>query len=349
MDEKSTPSTRATIDDIAKRAGVSIKTVSRVVNNEPNVREETRSRVQKAIQELNYRPNTSARRLAGNRSYLIALVYDDPSAYPNASANYVTNLHGGVLKKSRELGYDLLIHPCEYESRNLVNEIRALIEHSNIDGLIMAPPLAEVRSVVKLLRDMKKPVVRVSPGNVREFDAVHTNDREVSAEMTRYLASLGHQRIAFIRGHKDHRAISNRALGYQDGLKQCGLPQRKNLLIQGDNSFESGLECAGRLLSRKRPPSAIFAGNDDMAVGVLRMAHELDIHVPKELSVAGFDDVPLARQVWPPLTSVYQPVFKMAEKATDLLFRQINGEQLTGPTLVDSTLIVRQSTGPAPE
>jgi LacI family transcriptional regulator len=349
MDDKNTPATRATIDDIAKRADVSIKTVSRVVNNEPNVREETRSRVQKAIQELNYRPNTSARRLAGNRSYLIALVYDDPSAYPNASANYVTNLHGGVLKKSRELGYDLLIHPCEYENRNLVNEIRALIEHSNIDGLIMAPPLAEVRPVVKLLRDMNKPVVRVSPGNVRGFDAVHTNDREVSAEMTRYLASLGHQRIAFIRGHKDHRAISNRVLGYQDGLKAAGLPMRSSLVVEGDNSFESGIEFGHKLLQRKRRPSAIFAGNDDMATGVLHVAHKLGVKIPEELSVAGFDDAPLARQLWPTLTTVHQPVFKLAEKATELLFRQIRGEKLSKQSLIKSTLKIRNSTGPVPD
>ena len=349
MDDKTVPPTRATIDDIAKRAGVSIKTVSRVVNKEPNVREETRERVQQAVQELDYRPNTSARRLAGNRSYLIALVYDDPSAYPNASANYVTNLHGGVLKKSREIGYDLLIHPCEYQSRGLVNEIRALIEHSRIDGLIMAPPLAEIRSVVKLLRDMNKPVVRVSPGNVRGFDAVHTNDREVSAEMTRYLAKLGHQRIAFIRGHKDHRAISNRVLGYEDGLKQSRLPLRSSLIVQGDNSFESGLECARNLLRRKRRPSAIFAGNDDMATGVLHVAHELGVKIPAQLSVAGFDDAPLARQLWPTLTTVHQPVFKLAERATELLFRQIRGEKPSERSLIKSTLEIRNSTGPAPD
>jgi LacI family transcriptional regulator len=345
MEEK----TRSTIDDVAAHAGVSIKTVSRVVNNEPNVRDAMRERVQQAINDLQYRPNSSARRLAGSRSYLFALVYDDPSAYPNASANYATNLHGGALKMARAGGYDLLIHPCEYQSRGVVSEIKQLIEHSRIDGLLLAPPLAEVKAIVSVLRKMGKPVIRISPGNVRRFDAVHTNDREVSAEMTRYLASLGHRRIAFIKGHKHHRAISNRALGYQEAVDQQGLPLRESLMIQGDNSFDSGMECARKLLSRKHRPTAIFAGNDDMAAGVLHVAHELGITVPDELSVAGFDDVPLCRQVWPTLTTVNQPVFAMAEIATELLFRQIAGDELTEPTLIKSSLVIRQSTGPAPD
>ena len=347
MDDKPQTVARATIDDVAARAGVSIKTVSRVVNHEPNVRPTTRELVQAAIDELGYRPNAAARRLAGNRSYLLALVYEDPSGYENASANFVTNLQGGALKSARAAGYDLLIHPCSYESPGVVDEIKLLFEHSRIDGLLLSPPLSEVKPIVSMLRKMGKPVIRISPGLARAFDAVHTNDREVSAEMTRYLASLGHRQIAFIKGHHHHRAIANRELGYQDGLMQSGLPQRKSLLLQGDNSFESGFECAGRLLGRKRRPSAIFAANDDMAAGVIRSAHELGIQVPDQLSVAGFDDVPLSRQVWPHLTTVYQPVFKLAEQATELLFRQIKGEKLTEPTRIDSTLVIRRSTGPA--
>ncbi len=348
MNKNSNHSARATIDHVAARAGVSIKTVSRVVNNEPNVRPATRERVQRAIEALDYRPNTSARRFAGHRSFLFALVYDDPSAYPNASANYATNLHGGALKKAREAGYDLLIHPCEYQSPGLVDEIRQMIEQSRVDGLLLAPPLAEVRPVVKMLREIGKPVVRVCPGSVRSFDAVHTNDREVCAEMTRYLASLGHRRIAFIEGHPDHRAMSNRVVGYRDGLKQCGLKPAASLVVRGDNSFDSGLDCARKLLSRKRRPSAIFAANDDMAAGVLHVAQEMGLKVPAELSVAGFDDVPLSRQVWPTLTTIHQPVYELAEHATELLFSLIRGEQLTEPTMIASRLVVRASTGPAP-
>jgi LacI family transcriptional regulator len=349
MEEQTRQEARATIDDVATLAGVSIKTVSRVVNHEPNVRETTRERVQKAIDELHYRPNASARRLAGHRSFLFALVYEDPSAYRNASANYATNLHGGALKKAREAGYDLLIHPCKYQSPTLVEEIQQLIEHSRIDGLILAPPLAEIRSVVNVLRKMNKPVVRVSPGNVSGLDAVHTNDREICAEMVRYLVSLGHKRIALIKGHKHHRALAAREAGYADGLKEAGLPVRSSLIVGGDNSFDSGVACGAELLSLKNRPTAIFAINDDMAAGVLHTALSMGISVPKELSVAGFDDVPLSRQVWPTLTTIHQPVYDMAEKAADLLFRQIAGEQLVERTMLPSALVIRDSTGPAPD
>lgn len=349
MDAKKSTAHRATIDDVAARAGVSIKTVSRVVNNEPNVRPATRDTVLKVISELQYRPNASARRLAGKRSYLFALVYDDPSVYLNASANYVTNLQGGALKKAKESGYDLLIHPCEYRDPGVVDEIALLIEHSRIDGLLLAPPLAEVKPIVKMLRRLGKPMVRVSPGEVHGFDAVNTNDQEVSAEMTRYLHSLGHQEIAFIKGHPNHRAMSSRELGFLDGMSQSRLKVRKSLIQQGDNSFESGVACGEKLLRRKRPPTAVFAGNDDMAAGVLQAAHELGIAVPARVSVAGFDDVPLSRQVWPKLTTVHQPTFELGAKATELLFRLIGGEKLTRPTRIDSTLVIRHSTAPPSE
>ncbi|MDX1571482.1 MAG: LacI family DNA-binding transcriptional regulator [Xanthomonadales bacterium] len=348
MDEVLRHEARATIDDVATRAGVSIKTVSRVVNNEPNVREATRERVQAAIRELNYRPNASARRLAGNRSFLFALVYDDPSAYYNASANYATNLHGGALKMARASGYDLLVHPCEYRSPSLVEEIRQLVDHTRVDGLILVPPLAEIEPVISALREMEKPFIRVSPGEVKGFDAVHTNDREVCAEMVRYLASLGHERIGFIKGHKHHRALANREKGYRDGLKEAGLTFRKSLVMDGDSSFDSGVACGARLLSRKYRPTAIFAVNDDMAAGVLHAALDMGIGVPSEVSVAGFDDVPLSRQVWPTLTTIHQPVYEMAEKAAELLFRQIAGERLTERSVLKSRLVIRDSTGPAP-
>ncbi|MEM9302217.1 MAG: LacI family DNA-binding transcriptional regulator [Pseudomonadota bacterium] len=339
---------RATIDDVAARAGVSIKTVSRVVNNEPNVRDATRDKVRAAIADLNYYPNASARRLAGNRSFLFALVYDDPSAYPDASANYVTNLHGGALKAAREAGYDLLIHPCDYQSSGLLEELDQLIDHSRIDGLILAPPLAEVKPVVRMLRKLGKPFVRVSPGKVQGYDAVHTNDREICVAMMRYLVSLGHERIAFIRGHEDHKAIGDRERGYEDGLREAGLPLRSSLVLQGNNSFDSGVACGARLLQRKRRPTAIFAANDDMAAGVLHQALEMEIPVPDELSVAGFDDVSLAQHVFPTLTTIHQPVKQMAERATKLLFEAIVGKPRKERTLVESTLVIRESTGPAP-
>jgi LacI family transcriptional regulator len=134
--------------------------------------------------------------------------------------------------------------------------------------------------------------------------------------MTRYLGSLGHQRIAFVTGHKDHKAVLNRYLGYRDGLRSMGLKFDRRLVRSGDNSFESGVRCARGLLELPDPPTAIFASNDDMAAGVMQVAHEAGLSIPGDLSVAGFDDVPLASYIWPSLTTIRQPIEEMAVRAT---------------------------------
>ena len=140
-----------------------------------------------------------------------------------------------------------------------------------------------------------------------------------SLVLVEHLAALGHTEIAFITGNRDHTALENRFYGYQDGLKKAGLNFRNKLVVAGDNSFGSGEECAKKLLRSKNPPTAIFCCNDDMATGVLSMAHRMGIKIPDELSVAGFDDIPLAQQIYPALTTIRQPVRKMAEAATEIL------------------------------
>ena len=341
---------KATIDDVAALAGVSIKTVSRVVNKEPNVRESTDQRVRKAIRQLNYRPNSSARSLASKRSFLIGLLYDDPSLYENPSSNYIINIQQGALRVCKSETYDLLIHPCNYADKNLSHEISSLISHSRIDGLILSPPLCDMKSIVTTIKKTGTPLVRISPGDKTESRfAVSTNDRDVCARMTEYLASLGHTRIAFITGHRDHKALANRYLGYQDGLKTAGLNLLKGLVKEGHNSFGSGQECARKLLQSKKPPTAIFACNDDMATGVLRVAHQLQIKVPDELSVAGFDDIPLAQQIYPALTTIRQPVRSMTERAAEILMDQVRSRPAKEkPRTIDAVLKIRESTGPAP-
>ena len=341
---------KATIDDVAGLAGVSIKTVSRVVNKEPNVREGTRARVLKAVSDLDYRPNPSARRLASKRSYLIGLLYDDPSLHDNPSSNYFVNLQQGALRICKSESYDLLIHPCNYKDKNLRREILSLISHSRIDGLVLAPPLSDMNSIVSAIQKTGTPLVRISPGyRIDARSSVFTNDREVCAAMTEYLASLGHTRIAFITGHPDHKALANRYLGYQDGLKNAGLKHLKGLVKDGDNSFASGEECAKKLLQSKSPPTAIFACNDDMATGVLRVAHQMGIKVPDELSVAGFDDIPLAQQIYPSLTTIRQPVRTMAETAVEILMADVRSRPaIEKPHTIAAVLKIRESTGPTP-
>lgn len=342
---------RTTIFDVAKLAGVSIKTVSRVVNHEPNVRESTKERVDDAIAELNYRPDQSARNLASHRSNLIGLVYDDPSAYELPSSGYIIRMQQGALKACQSSRSELLIHPCNYRDKDIEAQLKDLCEQARPAGIILAAPLSNMTKIVRAIAATNTPFVRLSPGteNGEQF-SIATNDREFSAEMTRYLASLGHKRIAFISGHRSHKAVGNRLRGYKDGLQQSGLKFSEKLVVAGDNSFESGESCARSLLKLKPRPTAIFAANDDMAAATVRVAAQMGIAVPGDLSIAGCDDITLARQVTPPLTTIRQPLATMAEKAALVLVKSLRGTSpMRGTEIVPATLQIRESTGPAPK
>jgi len=341
---------RPTIFDVAKIAGVSIKTVSRVVNNEPNVRASTRERVEDAIAVLKYRPDQSARNLASHRSHLIGLVYDDPAAYDLPSSGYIIKMQQGALRACRSAFSELLIHPCNFRERNVGVQLKALIEETRPAGIILAAPLSNMSKIVRAIETTGTPLVRLSPGNNGDYLSVSTNDREVSAAMTHYLAGLGHTRIAFITGDPDHKAVGNRFLGYQDGLKDSGLEFDQQYVAAGDNSFGSGEACAKKLLKRKQPPTAIFAANDDMAAGIVRTAHRLGIDMPGQLSVAGFDDIALSRQLDPTLTTIRQPLTRMTERAAAMLIGGNNGDKDDDdPVVIPATIEIRESTGPAPK
>ncbi len=342
---------RATIFDVATLAGVSIKTVSRVVNNEPNVRATTKERVDDAIETLNYRPDRSARNLASHRSHLIALVYDDPSAYEIPSAGYVIRMQSGALRACRSENCELLIHPCNYQDKDVDRELKTLIERIRPDGIVLAAPLSNMPNIIRAISSTSTPFVLISSGkkNGEHFE-VSMTDRESSAEMTRYLASLGHKSIGFLTGHPQHDAVKNRFLGYQDGLKDSGLEFSDDLVEAGDNSIRSGEACATKLLSQKQRPTAIFAANDDMAAGVVRVADRLGIDIPGQLSVAGCDDVALAQQIYPALTTLRQPLAAMAERAALALIEHSKGKnELRGEDTFEATMQIRESTGPAPQ
>lgn len=341
----------ATITDVARLAGVSIKTVSRVVNQETGVRDQTRAKVQAAIDELDYCPNQSARDLASARAHLICLIYEDPSNYGLPSAGYIIRLQTGVLRVCRSHGYELLVHPASQRNPKVAEELQAVIRRARPAGVVLAAPLSSNPAIVKAITETKTPLVRISPGQNRASGSVVvTNDRDYSAEMTRYLADCGHRSIAFINGHPDHRAVQLRLAGYKDGLKESRLPFAKSLVLQGDNSFNSGLEAGLKLLSRKQRPTAIFAANDDMAVGVLRAANQLGLAVPGDVSIAGCDDITLAEQVHPPLTTIRQPFASMAEQAALMLVKGADtSHRTTQHAVVPGTLKVRESTGPAPK
>jgi len=342
---------RPTIFDVAKLAGVSIKTVSRVVNREPNVRASTRERVEDAIAALKYRPDQSARNLASHRSHLIGLVYDDPSVYELPSSGYIIRMQQGALKACRSALSELLIHPCDFRKQKVGIELKELIDETRPAGIIVAAPLSNMPKILRTIEATGTPFVRLSPGNDSGKGlSVSTNDREISAEMTRYLAGLGHKRIAFITGDPDHKAVANRFLGYQDGLKESGLKFSESLVATGDNSFGSGETAAHKLLKRKKLPTAIFAANDDMAAGVIRVARRLGIDIPGQLSVAGFDDITLSRQLDPTLTTIRQPLVRMAERAAAMLVKGNSDDKVEdGPVVIPATIEIRESTGPAPK
>ncbi|MDX1403573.1 MAG: LacI family DNA-binding transcriptional regulator [Woeseiaceae bacterium] len=342
--------TKVTIDQVAELAGVSIKTVSRVVNREPNVRESTKAKVEAAIIQLNYRPNLSARNLASRRTHLIGLIYDDPSAYDIPTAGYVMRMQEGTLRACRKAHYELLIHPCNYRKKDLNRELADLIEQARPAGIILAAPLSNMPKIVSAIESTGTPCVRMSPGRTDDTAlSVATNDREISAELTRHLVSLGHTKIAYITGHPSHKAVANRFAGYRDGLRQSGLEFSKELVVKGDNSFSSGEIAAKDLLNRKNRPTAVFAANDDMAVAAMGVALRMGLTVPEDISFAGFDDIALTRQVYPNLTTIRQPLSAMSERAADILINSADRASNAGITeIVPATLVIRESTGPAP-
>ncbi len=331
---------RANIEHVAALADVSIKTVSRVFNNEPNVAPATRVRVQAAIATLGYIPNHSARSLAARNSQTLGLMYDNPSP------NYIQQVQRGALQSCQEAGYDLLLHPSPYGNKAIGDEIISLHRRGRIDGVILTPPLSDMLELTDALAAAAVPTALVSPANLRvDMLQVVTDDRAISIAMTRTLFALGHRRIAFIAGHPDHRAVGLRLEGYKSALLDLGLPLRDEYIAQGYNTFESGEAACAALLTLPEPPTAIFAANDDMAAGVMRTALKFGVSIPSDLSVVGFDDIPLANQVWPALSTVRQPIEAMSAKAVQLLIAHLRGEpNIPVNIMIKSELVLRGTT-----
>ena len=328
----------ATIADVAKRAGVSPMTVSRVVNGEANVREVTREKVKAAIAALNYTPNQAARRLAGSKLIRIAILYSNPSA------SYLNELLVGVLSRASLGHLQLVVEKCEEGEQ----EARDLIDNG-IDGIILPPPLCDSHNLLNLVAQTSTPAVAVASGQPDErVSAIGIDDFRAAYEMTRHLITLGHLRIGFIKGHPNQTASARRLEGFKQAMSDSGLPMPPEVIAQGMFNYRSGLDAAEKLLSVDPRPSAIFASNDDMAAATVAIAHRLGLDVPGDLTVAGFDDAALATTIWPELTTVRQPILDMAGAAVDILVRQIRAHRDGAPepcehVLMDFSLIRRQS------
>jgi LacI family transcriptional regulator len=330
-------SERSNIRDVAARAGVAVKTVSRVLNGHPYVSADTKARVEEAMKALDFRPSVAARILSGAKSNQVALIYDNHSPY------YMFQIQTGCWDFCRENGIRLLAQPVDVADPMVGEQVRGLVTETHVDGIILSSPVTDCEPVLRALESMDIPFVRISPGtNHALTSSVFMDDAQAADDMTTHLINAGHRRIGFIKGHPNHMASDDRQAGYRRALDRVGIAYDPVLVCEGEFDFDSGVRGGNRLLDLPEPPTAIFASNDDMAAGVLAVAHDRGIPVPAQLSVAGFDDTTLARTVWPPLTTIHQPMAELARTAAEIL---IAGGDITHRRLPHQ-LIERASVAP---
>ena len=330
-----------TIKQVANLAGVSQMTVSRVVNKQGLVKETTRLKVQKAIDELNYRPNLNARRLASGKALFIGLVYHNPSP------GYLTKILVGGLSACRENGHHLVLEDLgQHMPFEEPKKTAEALARTGLDGVIVTPPLSDVTEFVDTLDQLKLPVIRIAVRDI-ETDKLHVSmdDEAAVTEIVNHIISRGHKNIAFIRGPENHPSTHHRFAGYKSAMKDNGLDVVADYVKGGDFTYKSGLDAALALLNSPTPPTAIFASNDDMAAGAVTAAYMKGMTVPKDLSVAGFDDTEIATNIWPQLTTIRQPISEMSERAVNLLAAHIHGADSvqTLKTILDFELIERDS------
>jgi LacI family transcriptional regulator len=334
---------KLTITDIAHLAGVSKKTISRVINQEPYVNKKTRARVEAIIAEHGYRPDPQARGLAFRRSFLVGLIHDNPNS------QYVENVHLGILDALASRGYELVIRPCDRRSPTFLDDMRGFVERLRLFGVVLTPSVSEDDRLAKLLESADCPYVRITCAALdTPAHLVLTHDWHGAAAAARRLAELGHRRIAYISGPPLFRSSHERREGFIGGLAEYGLELAPDLTVLGAYTYESGLARGRELLGRPDRPTAIFAGNDEMASGVYGAAHELGIRIPDDISIIGFDDAPIATRMWPAMTSVRLPVREMGRAAAEKLFAKPKGTANSIAAEFTPTLIERQSTAPPP-
>ncbi len=331
-----------TINDVAALAGVSKKTVSRVINRSEFLTEKTRKAVEQAIETLGFVPNPQARALAFRRNFLIALLHDNPNAQT------VLNFQQGVLDAIKDSDLALLVRPVDRGSDRMLDDVRTFLEKQRPIGALLLPPISENDELAALCEDLGVRYVRV--GSAPLDDAKHcvsSNDREVVAEAVRALVALGHRHIGFVRGPVGFRSAAEREKGFMEALAEAGLDLPAAYNAPGNYRYTAGIEAGEALLSLSEPPTAIFCSNDEMAAGVMSVAHAKRIEVPGALSIIGFDDSPTATHIWPALSTVRWPIREMGVRAAKTLVPDF----LPGGSKVDesdsgvlnSTFIQRQS------
>lgn len=331
----------ATIRDVARASKVSIATVSRVFNDSPAVSEVTRQRVRAAAQSLGYWPNGIARSLITNRTHMLGVVL------PDLHGEFFSEVIHGVDEASRAHGLHVLVSRASARADELTSALRSM--RGRVDGLVvMAPDLRASETLEQTARSI--PTVVLNPDRPLEsVDTVAIDNGGGARQVVSHLIRLGHRCIAMVTG-PEHNADSRQRLeGYRRALADAGLFTTPDLVVAGDFTEPSGYDAALQLLARSHRPTAIFVANDVMAVGVLGALDDLGVPVPGDIAVAGFDDIPLAQYLRPPLTTVHVDMLGLGRRAVELLLDPGRRERTPGRhDVLPTTLVVRRSCGEKP-
>lgn len=329
-----------TIEDVAVAAGVSIRTVSRVLNKSPKVNAETRARIEAAIALLKFRPSARARALAMRRSFLIGLVHNDRNAL------VLDSIQRGLVALTSARGYELIVHPTPLETQAAIGDVLGFVERSRVDGLVILPPVSDIAGLAQALAQVHVPAVALSSVPIEGFAGVVVSaERDAGARVARFLIDLGHRRLGLVNGPLGVASARERRAGFlgeAEGHSGVSVAEAR-----GDYDFVSGVAAAEHLLSLPSRPTGIFAANDIMAAGVLKVAAARGIAVPGALSVIGFDGSLVTRMLTPALTSVMRPFADMASAAARHLIARIEGHDEPPPFSPALEIVAGESTGPA--
>jgi LacI family transcriptional regulator len=341
-----------TIKHVAADAGVSLQTVSRVINDAPNVRPEMTERVKASIEKLGYIPSIAAQRMSGSRSYLILALNDRERTIADWQArrgsDWVDQMLLGGMLKCAEHGYRMIFELVDTHNDHVERELNAALVALQPDGVILTPPHSDNPLITGLLLERGIPFARI--GSLGEGGGIPLimGDEDAARLATRHLVELGHRRIGFVTGASDYALSGWREDGWRAEMEAAGLPTN-GLRQAGDFSYRSGFRAAQALLSLPGRATAIIASNDQMAIAALDAAQEQGLAVPGDLSIVSFDNTPMAVLSQPPLTAIDQPIASTAERAVELLIAAKKGDQLPdGPTIIKAQLVERKSTANAP-
>ena len=340
-----------TIRDVAEDAGVSLQTVSRVINDEPNVRPQMRDRVQSSIDRLGYVPSLAAQRMSGSRSYIILALNDRERTLSDWRERQGTDwvdqmLLGGMLTCSKH-GYRMMIELVDTHSDHVERELGATLSALQPDGVILTPPHSENRQITRLLAQRNIAFARIGSTDEGPGIRLTMGDEGASFAATKRLIELGHTQIGFIAGPKQYSLSGWRIAGWERAMADHGL-STDGLCERGDFGFESGTQAARTLLRRNPGVTAIIASSDQMALATLEVARDRGLDVPRDLSLISFDNTPIVRFTQPPLTAVDQPISETVSIAVEHLINAGKEQAAEGVTDVKAQLVERASTGPAP-